>query len=138
MNQPPELQPTEDAQVLRSMLRTDLVAAMKARQPEIVAALRTAIAAIDNAEAVEVPDRTGVVTSKHIAGAQAGVGSTEAKRRALTIDDVRALLQAEIADRTAEADRYDTHGHHEAASRLRHEAEALRKYLTTGHPFDVS
>jgi uncharacterized protein YqeY len=66
------------------------------------------------------------------------VGSTEAKRRALTIDDVRALLQTEIADRTAEADRYDTHGRHEAASQLRREADALREYLPLRPPFGVS
>ena len=51
-----------DARALRATLRRGLTAAIKARDTEALAALRTAIAAIaaiaaiDNAEAVEVPD----------------------------------------------------------------------------------
>ncbi|MFD6820388.1 hypothetical protein ACFWC5_08440 [Streptomyces sp. NPDC060085] len=120
----------EDAQALRSLLRTDLVAAMKARRTEAVSALRTAIAVIDNAEAVETPAQASVqAVSEHVAGAGTGVGSTEAERRVLSLDDVRALLQAQVDDRTGEADRYDTHGQRDAALRLRREADVLSRYL---------
>ncbi|MFD7792474.1 hypothetical protein [Streptomyces sp. NPDC059759] len=120
----------EDAQALRSLLRTDLVAATKARRTEAVSALRTAIAVIDNAEAVEAPAQASVhAVSEHVAGAGAGVGSTEAERRVLSLDDVRALLQAQVDDRTGEADRYDTHGQRDAALRLRREADVLSRYL---------
>ncbi|MGW6487350.1 hypothetical protein [Streptomyces sp. NPDC055056] len=120
----------EDAQALRSLLRTDLVAAMKARRTEAVSALRTAIAVIDNAEAVEAPAQASVhAVSEHVAGAGTGVGSTEAERRVLSLDDVRALLQAQVDDRTGEADRYDTHGQRDAALRLRREADVLSRYL---------
>ncbi|MFD7682903.1 hypothetical protein [Streptomyces sp. NPDC060187] len=120
----------EDAQALRSLLRTDLVAAMKARRTEAVSALRTAIAVIDNAEAVETPAQASVhAVSEHVAGAGTGVGSTEAERRVLSLDDVRALLQAQVDDRTREADRYDTHGQRDAALRLRREADVLSRYL---------
>lgn len=118
-----------DAQQLRSILRTDLVAAMKAREPDVVSALRTALAAIDNAEAVAVPDSPEMPLSEHVAGARLGVGSTEAERRILSVDEIRALLRAEIADRTAAADGYDTHAQHDAAGRLRRGSDALGKYL---------
>ena len=124
-------EPIEEAQALRSMLRADLVAAMKARQPEVVAALRIALAAIDNAEAVEVPESTGAVASGRIAGARSGVGSTEARRRDLSVGDVRAILKGQIEDRLAAAELYDTNGQHDAADRLRREAEALGTYLAT-------
>jgi hypothetical protein len=44
-----------DAQELRGVLRRDLTAALKTRQPDVVAALRIAIAAIDNAQAIAAP-----------------------------------------------------------------------------------
>lgn len=120
----------EDAQALRALLRTDLVAAMKARRTEAVSALRTAIAVIDNAEAVETPAHASVhAVSEHVAGARTGAGSTEAERRVLSLDDVRALLQAQVDDRTGEADRYDAYGQRDAALRLRREADVLSQYL---------
>jgi uncharacterized protein YqeY len=111
------------------MLRADLVAAMKARQPEVVAVLRTALAAIDNAEAVDLPEGGTESASGPIAGARSGVGSTEAARRALSIDDVRALLETQVSERLAAAGQYEAHGQYEAADRLRREAGVLGTYL---------
>ncbi|HEY7722207.1 MAG TPA: hypothetical protein VIB11_10245 [Pedococcus sp.] len=120
--------PEDGVGVLRSRMRADLVAAMKAHRPEVVAALRTAIAALDNAEAVAPAAARTEAASEHLAGTTAGVGSTEAERHRLTLDDVRAVLRAQVAERGADADRYDAHGQHEAAGRLRREAEALARY----------
>ena len=125
------LESAEEPWVLRSMLRADLTTAMKARQVEAVAALRTALAAIDNAEAVEVPGSTGALAGGRIAGAQSGVGSTEARRRDLSIGEVRAILSGQIEERVAAAALYDAKGQHDAAGRLRREADALRRYLAT-------
>lgn len=119
----------DDPSILRPLLRADLVAAMKARQPEAIAALRTAVAAIDNAEAVAAPDRPGSAMSEHVAGAGAGGGSTEAARRVLSAADLRAIVQEQIAERLDEADRYDRYGEAGAADRLRREADVLKKYL---------
>ena len=59
---------------MRARLRQDLTAAMKARDAVAVTALRSAIAAIDNAEAVEVPgEPTAPVGSEHFAGAVPGL-----------------------------------------------------------------
>ncbi len=119
----------EGVDEVRARLRADLKVAMKAREPEAVSALRTALAAIDNAEAVAVDGHAGALADGPIAGAMAGAGSTEAARRVLSMEDVRALLEAEIAERVAAAEGYDAGGQGEAADRLRREADVLRGYV---------
>jgi uncharacterized protein YqeY len=103
------------AHALRTLLRRDLGVALKTRHAEAVAALRTTIAAIDNAEAV---DPTTV-----------DAGSTEVARRDLSIADVRAVLHEHVDDYVTEADRYESLGRHDAAQRLRRQADTLRPYL---------
>ena len=122
-------QRAEDSDRLRTTLRNDLVAALTSRQSDAVAALRTAIAALDNAEAVPAHSDAGSPASQQIAGSQTGVGSTEAPRRVLSERDMRAILQAEIDDRLTEADRYERHGQADAADRLGREARVLVQYV---------
>lgn len=129
MNHTSENRPPSDLPELRARMRRDLTVAMKARQADVVSALRTALAAIDNAEAVDVPPGDTVTASGPVAGAQAGVGSTEAARRVLSIEEVYALLETQIAERVAAADQYDAHGRHDMADRLRREAGILRSYV---------
>ena len=114
---------------LRHALRRDLAMAMKAREPDAVAALRAAIAAIDNAEAVPAPEARQAATSSHIAGARAGLGAAEAARRDLSNSDQRAILRDKITGYTAEADRYEALGQPDAAARLRTQARLLSAYL---------
>jgi uncharacterized protein len=66
---------------LRARLKADLPKAMKARQSNAVTALRTVLAAIDNAEAVEVD--TSLVPLVGI--------SNDVPRKVLTEEDVRAV-----------------------------------------------
>ncbi len=94
----------------------------------VVSALRTAIAAIDNAESVDDTAQT-TLDNTHIAGATSGLGPAEAARKALSPADVRAILRAPIDDRAAEAERYDTLGQAQAAARLREEAAVIAGYL---------
>ena len=119
-----------DAAALRATLRRDLTAAMKARDSDAVAVLRTAIAAIDNAEAVAAPRAAPPATSAHIAGARAGLGAAEAPRRQLTGDEIHAILRGQLAEFSREADRYADHGQHAAAERLRDQASLLSRYLS--------
>jgi uncharacterized protein YqeY len=116
-------------QALRDALRRDLASAMKAREPDAVSALRTAIAAIDNAEAVPAPETDPATTSSHIAGARAGVGAAEAARRQLSAGRQRATLRDQITGYTTEADRYEALGKQDAAARLRTQARLLTAYL---------
>lgn len=119
----------ESAQALRASLRQGLTTAMKARDAEAMAALRTAIAAIDNAEAVDVSDTRQPTTSAHIAGASSGAGSAEAARRQLDSAAVRGILRDQVDEQTREADRRDELGQADAAQRLRRRAEVIAAYL---------
>jgi hypothetical protein len=119
-----------DIEALKGALRRDLTAAMKEHDRSTATALRTALAALDNAEAVTVPANGKVVAAAaHVAGAGSGVGSTEAGRRSVTGDEAREVLRGLIAEQSGEADRYDTLGQAAAAQRLRAQAGVLRKYL---------
>ena len=124
-------EPGHDAgpRALRDALRRDLASAMKAREPDAVSALRTAIAAIDNAEAVPAPDERAATTSGHIAGARAGLGAAEAARRNLSDGPQQAILRDQIAGYAADADRYEALGQQDAAGRLRARARLLTAYL---------
>ncbi|MGV0741921.1 glutamyl-tRNA amidotransferase [Mycolicibacterium sp. XJ870] len=112
----------------RDKLRQELLSARKARDTARVAALRSALSAIDNAE---TPD--AVESDTHaggpIAGAGSGVGSTETARRVLSEAEIRNLIQAEIAESIAAATEYVAGGHHARAADLRAQADALAHTL---------
>jgi uncharacterized protein len=118
---------------LLSRLRQDLVIALKARDRVAVAALRSAIAAIENAQAVEVDGDTRRQTSSaHIAGASAGVGSSEVDRRELSEADMQALIRQQADERHDAADEYERRGRADTASRLRDEAAVLLTVCADG------
>jgi len=117
---------------IREGLRAELKVAMRARDTASTAAIRSALGAIDNAESVD----TAVATERidgdaRIAGAVAGAGSTEVRRRTLTDDEVADVLRAEIADRLDAAVEYDAAGPAgtERAALLRSEAATLEAFL---------
>jgi uncharacterized protein YqeY len=111
-------EPADGAEALRTALRLGLTTAMKSRDRDALAALRTAIAAIDNAEAVPAPDAAPAATSAHIAGARSGLGS-----------ELQDILRGQISEHTSEADRYDALGQADSAARLRRQADSLAPYL---------
>ncbi|ASR36747.1 hypothetical protein BAY61_19050 [Prauserella marina] len=118
---------------LRDDLRGSLKAALKARDRGAASALRSALAAIDNAEAVpEGEPLGGGAESEHVAGAASGVGSTEARRRALTGADIRTVVENEVRERRAAALEYERLGRAEPAERLRAEAAVLERHLEPG------
>ncbi|ONI91863.1 hypothetical protein ALI22I_06900 [Saccharothrix sp. ALI-22-I] len=108
---------------MRTNLRRDLTEAIKVRDRVAIAALRSALAAIENAEAPEVDDRRPVVPT-------AGVGSTEVERRHLTEADVHTIVAAEVTQRSTAAAEYERLGRADQAERLRAEADVLRRHLT--------
>jgi uncharacterized protein YqeY len=116
---------------MRDRLRHDLTAALKARDRTAVSALRSAIAALDNAEAVEIGDQqtASAATSPHIAGASAGAGSADVPRRALADDEIKAIVTDQIEERRQAAREYDELGQTDAAQRLTAEADVLTRYL---------
>jgi uncharacterized protein len=139
-------------------MRRALTTAMKARDQRTVTALRSALAAIDNAEAVDTvsPARPehgrrasreappaqgrpasgeapsagdGSATGARIAGAAVGVGAAEVQRRALTPAEVQAIVREEVAERQTAAHGYERAGQSAHAERLRAEAEVLSAFL---------
>ncbi|WP_225729812.1 MULTISPECIES: GatB/YqeY domain-containing protein [unclassified Nocardia] len=110
---------------LRDRLRAALPTAMKARDRNATKALRSALGAIDNAEAVDAVDvRAGAIEASAV-----GLGAQEVRRRDLTEADIESIVRAEIADRHSTAAEYDALGRPEHAGDLRAEAAALEVLL---------
>lgn len=116
---------------MHERVTADLRQAMRERERDRVAVLRSLLGAIDNAEAVPVeqpafdPD-TGMTSI--------GVGSTETSR--LTIDDtaVHLLLEAEITERSQAADTYRALGRDVEAAVLDRQIAMIRPYLSAAPP----
>ena len=114
---------------VRASMRTSLKEAMRGRDTLAVSALRSGLSAIDNAEAVPTEPTSMGTDDSPIAGAAVGVGATEAARRELTLDDVRALLRAEVDERRGAAIEIEGAGHPDRAAGLRREADVLEAVL---------
>lgn len=115
---------------MRDILRRDLAIALKARDRVAIAALRSTLAAIENAEAPPAHQPApGAVGSEHVAGSVAGLGAAEVERRQLTEDDLRGIVRAEVDERAAAALEYERVGRTDLAQRVRAEAEVLGRYL---------
>jgi hypothetical protein len=103
---------------LRDRLRAALLDARRARDAEAVSVVRSALAALENAEAVPVQEvpveaAAGALEASPVAGA------TEAPRRTLTDAEEQAVLDAEI-EALAEAERvYAVHAPERAATARR-------------------
>jgi uncharacterized protein YqeY len=116
---------------LRDRLHRALPLAMKAQDRPAVSALRSALAAIDNAGAVDAARAPPGTGHPELAGTVAGLGATEAERRALTPAQMEEIVRAEVADRETAALGYERAGHPEHAEWLRGEAKILTSYLDT-------
>ena len=115
---------------VRDRLRAALPAAMKARDSVAIAALRSALGAIDNAEAVEAGWAPHPVAGHfRLAGTVAGLRASEVERRSLSAAEMDALVRAEVADRHAAARDYERAGHRARVERLRGEAAVLSSCL---------
>jgi uncharacterized protein YqeY len=110
----------------QTRLAATLREALRTRDKAAVAALRSALAAIANAEAVSpLPARANRASSEHIAGAAPGLRAAEVPRRQLSEEEVTQVVRREITERQEAAGQYAGAGHHERAARLRTEAEVL-------------
>jgi uncharacterized protein YqeY len=113
-------------------LQAALAEALAARDMTAASALRSALAAIGNAEAVGIPggDHAGSrTTSAHFAATTGGLGSADVPRRALSDAEIGQIVRAEITDRQAAARQYDALGRADRARRLRREIAVLMAAL---------
>ncbi len=118
---------------VRARLRNALPAAMKDRDMTAVAALRSTLGAIDNAEAVDATQAPAVgIGDAEIANSMVGLGAGDVVRRVLTENQIAGIVRAEIADRRTAAADYERAGVHDRAERLRSEAGVLAAHLPDG------
>ena len=100
---------------------------MKRRDRLAVSIYRTALAAIDNAEAVPVTDQHH---ASAIETSATGAGTSDAPRRSLTEADMVAIVRAEIENHRSAADELHDRDR-SAASRLHDGAEMLDQMLSS-------
>jgi uncharacterized protein YqeY len=105
---------------VRSRLQGALRAAMKERDTVAVSGLRSALAAIANAEAVPLPPEP----SRPEAG-------SEIRRRDVTENEATRIAAAEAAEHRAAARDNRAAGHADRADRLVREADAIESALYT-------
>jgi uncharacterized protein YqeY len=105
---------------IREALQRDLKVAMKARDRVRISALRGALSAVANAEAVEV--------TAHSSTPVVGF-STEVDRRELSESDVRSILERERDELLVTAAQVGEHGREAEADELRAQAEVLTAYV---------
>jgi hypothetical protein len=118
-----------DEEALRARLRRALTDAMKQRDRTAATALRTALSAIDNSEAIARPEPPRHVGSGAIAAAVHGVGRSEARRRDLTEAEILDVVVGQIEERDHAANEYERMGQLDRASLLRDEAAVLRSHV---------
>ena len=111
---------------LRDRMGAALTASMKGRDRAAVAALRSALARVSNAEAVPVDSapRAGAIEQ-----ARVGAGAADAPRRELTEADVRGIVEAEVAEHDHAARHLTDIGRPDDAARVAAQAEVLRRLL---------
>ncbi len=116
--------PDASSPSIRDALRAAVTAAAKRRDRSALSVYRTALAAIDNAEAVPLPE--GMPRAGAVEAAAIGVGAAEAERRALTEPEMLDIVAAEADERRHAADQFDRHGSQtDRAQALRDDAALL-------------
>jgi uncharacterized protein YqeY len=103
---------------MRARLAGDLKTALRARDIAATAALRSMIAALDNAGAV--PAAPGILPTMGL--------SRDAPRRVLSAEDIDAVLGRELGERHAAIADYENGGRKDAADRLRAEIEVIARH----------
>lgn len=106
---------------------------MRARDHAAVSALRTTLAALDNAEAVSVDEAE--LHGLALEQSPVGVGVTEAARRELSERNVADIVRAEAAERLEAAAQLTALAHADRVDRLRAEAAVLLRFLDDAPPY---
>lgn len=104
---------------IRELLKSDLRTARREDDAERASVVRTLLAAIANAEAVELD-------ASHPKDVQ---GAAEVPRRLLTAADLTGILGREASELRAAADDYQRRGRPDEAERLRARATLVDGYL---------
>ena len=126
----PGAPPSDDAAPaetgIRSVLRHLLKERMVARDREAAAVLRSAIAAIENAEAQAADD---VSAAEALLAGPGAPGAADVARRHVDDGEARAIVEREVAELDAAATEYGAVGQPDAAAAAARQAEVLRAAL---------
>lgn len=115
---------------LTDAFRARLKRGLKERDQVAVAAVRSVLAALDNAQAVSaLGTEVETVITESFAGVSLGVGSSEVERRVLGVSEVAGVIEGEIAEREAAAQQYAAAGYDDHAEQLRAEVAVIREVL---------
>jgi hypothetical protein len=100
---------------------------MRRRDTPVVAALRSTLSALANAEAAPASGDTDTSSpeSVHFAGSTRGLGAAEVERLTRTEDQQRTIVAAEIAELTHHAERLNTLCRRDEADAARRAARIL-------------
>ncbi len=112
------------AMAMKLRLRDDLRAAMAGKRAAEVAALRSLLGALDQAEAV-----AAVARAREYVSLKFGDPATEVPRKRLSAADVRAVIGRERDELRGAADEYAGLGQADAAAGFALKAEILGRYL---------
>lgn len=105
---------TYDMEII-DQIRRDMLQAMKSKNALEANQLKSLLARISNAEAVPITSDSSLL------GRSAGVGSTEAPRRALTADDIQTIIIAEKDEIETTLAQLDVDSDYARALRQKHE-----------------
>lgn len=100
---------------------------MKERNRPAVRAIRSLLAAIDNAEAV--PIQQTFDSGAHVAHAAVGAGAGDQPRRELTGADLAQIVEREARERASAQDEYLRAGREDEAQELAEELKIVSAYL---------
>lgn len=106
-------------------MRQALTEAMRARERVAIGALRTTLAALDNAEAVPAAETEPATAA--LEQAPLGAGATDVRRRELGEPENAEIVRSEVDERLAAAAALT--GRAEHAERLRAEAAVLERFI---------
>jgi uncharacterized protein len=133
---------------LPGRLQLALRDAIKAHDAIAISALRSALGAIGNAEAVdpsaapqpgspaaESAGSSPQDSTEHFAGSLTGLAAAEVRPRPIEPTELEGIVRTEIAERQLAAGEYEQLGQADRAARLRHEASVLLSALSAdpGH-----
>lgn len=104
---------------LRQRVNGDLLLAMKAKDPIAISALRSLLAALDNATAVPASAVTAPVFGHN----------GDVPRKVLSDTDCQNIISAEVGARSVAVEEYSRLGREDDAARLRAEQAVVERYV---------
>ncbi|MGD8373955.1 MAG: hypothetical protein PVI21_03805 [Candidatus Woesebacteria bacterium] len=119
----------QNTQTLIDQIKKDAITARKQHDMLTASTLQSLLARITNSEAVAA-QKASDTKSGHIANASAGVGSTEAPRKELSVDDIKNIINDEINELKQATEHFSKDNTSPYLNELNKKILIATKYLT--------